>query len=92
MVQLKDRMKRLEVLLTPAPIDRKQIEEDAAVVQRKLAHIAASFSAADGDLSESRLLGMSPAQHFAWALRFAPDQADVEAIMAAHGSEIERRA
>jgi hypothetical protein len=85
-VKLDERVRRLE--LRNSPPDRRQIEEDARMVSDRLLRIASQFTPAAKNRAHSDLLKMSPAQHFAWAKVFQPDQADVRSIMRLHGHEM----
>ena len=89
---LRDRMGRLEVKLMSEPVSAQQTLDDAALFRKKLAAIADQMDDMENELSFDDRLAMSPATHFAWAMRFAPMEADVAQIMAAHGRPFEQRA
>lgn len=85
MANMKDRVVRLETKMAPPPVNRAQMMEDAAVTTKRLLNIAASFNEDAASMSLADRLAMAPAAHCAWAMRFAPEQADPTAIMALHG-------
>ncbi|WP_010161386.1 hypothetical protein [Sphingomonas sp. PAMC 26617] len=92
MHNLRDRMGRLEVKLMSEPVSARQTQNDAALFCKKLAAIADQMDDKDHGLSFDDRLAMSPATHYAWAMRFAPKEAYVAQIMAAHGRPFEQRA
>ncbi|QBM75892.1 hypothetical protein E2E30_08990 [Sphingomonas sp. AAP5] len=92
MHNLKDRMGRLEVKLLPDPMAKRQMQEDAALFRKKVTALADQMDQEDAALALDAQLGMSPAAHFAWAMRFAPEEANVAQIMASHGRPYEPRA
>lgn len=73
-MNLKDRVDRVTRRMTPPKIDRTQIEEDAASVNKKLNAYANNFhaSAATMKVDDRRAAGFSQAMHVAWHMRFAP--------------------
>lgn len=83
MANIRDRVVRLETRLNTA-IDHAQMMEDAAEVTKRLLNSAAGFDETASSMPLAERLAMSPAQHCAWAIRFAPEQADPVAIMAFH--------
>lgn len=84
MANMKERLGRLENRLHLAA-DRTQVLADAEAVAKRLFASAASFDDSAETMSLADRLAMSPADHCAWAIRFAPGQADPRAIMALHG-------
>lgn len=84
MTSLDVRVHRLEDRLRLV-VDRTQMLADAEAVAKRLLHTAQTFDESAATMPLSKRLAMSPAQHCAWAIRFAPDQADPKAIMALHG-------
>ncbi len=84
MTSLAGRIVRLEARMIAPPPDSAAIRQDAAWVMEKLQRMANAFSPADAGLDGACLLRMSAAKHLAWVGRFAPERADLGAIMAAH--------
>ncbi len=73
-MRMKDRMTRLEVAMAAPPVNRRQIDEDARIVNERMGRLVGS--AADrGDplmLLEDRLATLSVAEHVAWSVAFVP--------------------
>ena len=73
-MRMKERMARLEVAMALPPVNRRQIDEDARIVSKRMGRLVGG-AAEKGDSSmtlEDRLATMSVAEHVAWSLMFVP--------------------
>lgn len=89
---LEQRVSRLELKLLPDPTAERQMGDDAALFRKKVTALADQMDDEDAMLDLDARLGMSPAAHFVWAMRFAPEEANVAHIMASHCRPYEQRA